>query len=175
MNFEFSPVQFGSLLLITGICFVVLWYMDHKTHLAIWKKDITDGELRTHRMILYSSYGLLAGLVLLAVSPIVALPLCIGCFISRLTHEFIDELHWHLPRCTERETLIHLGMWVSVQTGTFTLFVWGFAYQYQGFLELPWPFYVGFAAVAGAMGWIGHHEIFDYMDKPREINATEHA
>lgn len=158
---------FAIYTLILGAFFTVVWYLDHKTHLRIWREDICDGELRTHRMILYASWGLQLSLALMAVAPLLALPLFIGTFITRFTHEFMDELHWHLPRCTERETILHLLMWISINTGTAVMFIWGFFYQYEGMLSLPLYLLVPMGLVALAMSYIGNREIMDYKDVER--------
>lgn len=159
-----SPTYLATAIFISGAVFVSLWYLDHRTHKEIWKKDITDGELRTHRMILYASYGLMACLLLLAWFPLEVLPFLIACWITRTLHETLDELHWHLPRCTERETLIHLGMWITIHAGTLLTFYWGFFLHYRGFTELPVVLYVGLGLVFAAMMWTGHHEINNYKE-----------
>jgi hypothetical protein len=101
----------------------------------------------------------------MAWSPWAALPLFIGCWFTRTLHEFLDELHWHLPRCSERETLIHLGMWITIHAGTAVTFIWAFFLQYKGFAGLPVWMHVSFAALFGVFSWIGHHEIFAYIDR----------
>lgn len=166
-----TPLELGIAIAVSGVLFTVLWFFDHRTHLAIWKRDITDGELRTHRMILYASYALQASLVLMAFSPWLALPLFVGAWITRTVHETIDEIHWHLPRCTERETMIHLGMWITIHAGTTAMFIWGFFYRFAGIFDLPRPVLAIFGAVFLAMGAIGRSELFDYTDR----NAQEPA
>jgi hypothetical protein len=169
-----SPVELAIVVAISGVLFTVLWYFDHRTHLAIWQRDITDGELRTHRLILYASYALQASLVLMAWSPWIALPLFLGAWITRTVHEAIDEFHWHLPRCTEREALIHLGMWITIHAGTTAMFIWGFFYRFEGILGLPKPILVVFGAVFVAMGAIGRSELFEYTDRkpqPQELRS----
>jgi hypothetical protein len=154
--------HFAYGMLFFGIVFGIFWYIDHRTHLAIWKKDITDGELRTHRMILYASQGLMLSLLLMAWWPGQALFLFIGCWVTRTLHEFMDEIHWHLPRCSEKETLIHLVMWVCIHAGTAITFCWGFFRQYEGFELLALPVKIAFALIFVWYSWIGHHEVMDY-------------
>ncbi|MEQ1878673.1 MAG: hypothetical protein ABL958_18665 [Bdellovibrionia bacterium] len=162
---ELGPEPFAWQILIFGAGFGIFWYLDHLTHLRIWKKDITDGELRTHRMILYASYGLMGSLVLMRWIPWIVLPLFLGCWVTRTLHEFLDELTWHLPRCTERETLIHLAMWICIHAGTAVTFMWGFFLQFEGIETIHWLFYAGFGALFLTYSYIGHHEIFDYKVK----------
>ena len=66
----------------SGLVFCALWWLDHKTHEAIWRADILDGELRTHRLILFASWGLLGSLVLMGFNRWVALPLFVGCLVT---------------------------------------------------------------------------------------------
>ncbi len=164
---EVPPLYFALGMIAFGTGFGILWYIDHKTHLRIWQKDITDGELRTHRMILYSSYGLMFSLLLMAWLPWLALPLFIGCWVTRTLHEALDEMFWHLSRCTEFETLVHLGMWICIHTGTVITFIWGFFFQYQGFAQLPWLVHGCFAIIFIGYSYIGHHEIFDYKERAK--------
>lgn len=156
------PHHFAYGMLFFGFFFGVFWYLDHKTHLAIWKKDITDGELRTHRMILYTSYGLMLSLLLMTWWPGQALFLFLGCWVTRTLHEFMDELHWHLPRCSERETIIHMIMWICIHGGTAVTFAWGFFRQYDGFAELGWPIHAAFVLIFLGYSYIGNREIMDY-------------
>lgn len=132
----YSAEQFAFAIIVTGIIFTVFWYKDHLTHKKIWETEIDDGELRTHRMIFYASYGILLSTPFLASYPIIAIPIFFSCWITRLVHEGIDEFHWHLPRCTERETVLHLVMWISVHIGEALVFAWGAVYKFEGFMEL---------------------------------------
>lgn len=168
-----TPNQLAVAVLLSGMSFVALWYLDHKTHLTIWKRDITDGELMTHRMILYASYVLLGSLVLMAWLPGLALPLFVGAWVTRTLHEGIDELRWH-GRCTERETLIHLGMWVSVHMGTAAMFGWAWFFRYEGIQSLPFWMYPGFALTVGGMMVIGRRELLDYRG-PRDGSVIPEA
>lgn len=157
-----TAIQFASGMVFFGLLFGVLWFIDHRTHMQIWQKDITDGELRTHRMILYASYGLMFSLLLMAWVSWLALPLFIGCWVTRTLHETLDELHWHLPRCSEFETMVHLGMWICIHAGTFITFTWGFFFQYRGFADLPVWIHALFGLIFASYSYIGHHEIFAY-------------
>ncbi len=152
-------------ILFFGLVFTCAWYLDHKMHLKIWKKDISDGELRTHRMILYPSYGLLITLVLMRWFPYQVLPFFAGFWITRTLHEFLDELHWHLPRCSERETFIHLVMWIAVQGGIVASFIWGFFFQFKEIDSLPVYYYIGFTTFFIANSYIGYREINDYRSR----------
>lgn len=154
--------HFAYAMIFFGVVFGVFWYFDHKTHLAIWKKDITDGELRTHRMIMYASYVLMLSLLLMTWWPGLALFLFIGAWITRTLHEFLDEINWHLPRCSEKETLIHMVMWISIHAGTAVTFSWGFFRQYDGFAELGWPIHATFILVFLGYSYIGNREVMDY-------------
>ncbi len=159
---QLSAEMWATQILLFGAGFGIFWYLDHLTHLRIWKKDITDGELRTHRMILFASYGLMGSLFLMRWFPLAVLPIFIGCWVTRTLHEFLDELHWHLPRCTERETLIHVAMWIFIHAGTAVTFMWGFFLQFEGFEHLHWLFYLGFGSLFLFYTYVGHHEMFDY-------------
>jgi hypothetical protein len=161
---QLQPLHLALAVLASGVAFTVLWYVDHRTHLAIWRRDIGDGELRTHRMILYASWVLLGGLVLAAWAPGLALPLVIGAWLTRTLHEGLDEVKWH-GRCSERETLVHLGMWISVHAGTAALFIWAFYFRYRGLGELPVIVWLGFGAVFVAMTWIGQRELVGYREE----------
>lgn len=154
-------------IVISGVTFCYLWYLDHQTHLNIWKTDIQDGELRTHRMILYASYGLALGLLLMVWFKWFGLCLFLASFLTRLVQESIDEFVWHRSRCTERETLLHLGMWVSVYVGSFSLGIWGVFFDYRDFWNVPTPLHLGMLAIAVTMGIIGHREMNDYAPEHR--------
>jgi hypothetical protein len=144
--------------LFAGTVFTVLWYLDHRTHVRIGARDLGDRELRTHRMILYASYGLQLSFIGFAWFPLETLPVFIGFYITRTLHEFIDETRFHTERCTETETLLHLGMWITIQTGIATLFIWGFFYRYEGIGSLPLPVLVAYGILTLFLVWIGHQE-----------------
>ncbi len=164
---QIPAFQYSMGIILFGSIFGVLWFVDHRTHLMIWQKDISDGELRTHRMILYASYGLMFSLLLMAWFPILALPLFIGCWVTRTLHETMDEMFWHLPRCSEFETLVHLGMWICIHAGTFTVFIWGFFFQYKGFGELSALIHILFAIIFLVYSYIGKHELTDYVERKK--------
>lgn len=159
---QISPETFASLILLFGILFGILWFLDHQTHLRIWKKDIKDGELLTHRLILYASYGLMAALFLMAWWPLLALPLFLGCWITRTTQEAIDEFRWHVDRCTEYESLLHLFMWITIHAGTAITFMWGFFLQFKGIGSLPIAFHLVFAVLFVFYSYIGQKELTQY-------------
>ncbi len=156
---------FAIVILVTGALFAAFWYLDHLTHLEIWRQDITDGELKTHRMILYASYALMLSLGIFAISPWLGLPIFVGAWITRTLHETIDEFKWHLPRCTERETLIHLVMWITIHAGTAATFLWGFFWQYEGFGELSIFYRLGFAVLFVLYSVVGHLELTSYKTR----------
>ena len=170
--FNFHPIYASWGVIILGSIFSCAWYMDHLTHKKIWEEDITDSELRTHRMILYASWGLQLSLALFAVNRFIALPIFIGSLITRFVHEAIDELKFHVDRCDERETLIHLVMWLTINSGTALVFLWGFFFQYKGFSELPIYHYILWGIIFIVMGYIGNREIMDYKGKERKSGRT---
>jgi hypothetical protein len=171
---DVTPEQLSLTVLLSGISFSALWYLDHRTHERIWENEISDGELRTHRMILYASWVLLGSLVLMAWWPGIALPMFIGAFVTRTLHEGIDELRWHV-RCTERETLIHLGMWICVHTGTAAMFLWAWVHRYAGLADLPLWIWIGYGVILVAISAIGHREVVGYRTRtqPRAARAVE--
>lgn len=162
---QISPLVWANEILLCGVVFGVFWFWDHKTHMEIWKKDISDGELRTHRMILYSSYGLMVCLILFRWFSIEVLPFFLGFWFTRTVHEFMDELHWHLPRCSEKETLIHLVMWIFIHTGTAVTFIWGYFTQFKGLESLPLFYHIGFISLFLVYSYIGHHEAVGYKSR----------
>jgi hypothetical protein len=105
-----------------------------------------------------SSYGLQLSLIGFAWYPLHTLPFFVAFYVTRTLHEAIDEVKWHLDRCTERETLFHLGMWISIQGGIATLFIWGFFYRYEGVWTLPRPVLAAYALLAACLAWIGNRE-----------------
>jgi hypothetical protein len=155
---EISPIYWSSLVLISATIFTVFWILDARTHKELVHIDITDKELQTHRNILAVSMLMEASLVLMFWFPKQMLPLFIAFFITRTVHEFIDELHFHVDRCSANETTLHLAMWVSVLTKTFAMLFWGFFTQFNGILELPIAYYIWGIIVFGAMGLISMSE-----------------
>lgn len=157
MNFieHINPVFFATAILSSATAFTIVWFLDSLTHGKLVKIDITDKELQTHRVILATSVLMEVSLVLMFWYNIEMLPFFAAFFITRTVHEFIDELHWHTDRCSAYESFLHLGMWVSVLSKTFLMFMWGFFTQYKGFTELHIGFYIWGVLVVGSMGLIG--------------------
>ncbi|MFY0688762.1 MAG: hypothetical protein JXQ90_16430 [Cyclobacteriaceae bacterium] len=139
---ETSPMYFAVAALISGTIFCVLWLLDSIIHGKIVDDEITGSELQTHRNILAASLLMEIALVAMYWFPIEALPFFIAFFLTRTAHEFIDELHWHANRCSQYESMLHLGMWVSILSQTAILFMWGFFSSYNGILALPVYMYV---------------------------------
>jgi len=153
-----DPIDFALVILFAATLFTLLWGFDSLTHKKLVEIDITDKELQTHRNILLSSLLMEISLVLMFWNPWVLLPFFIAFFITRLTHEFIDELHYHTDRCDSYENYLHLGMWGSVLTKTFGMFVWGFFLQYKGVLDLPIYIYIWGGILVISMAIIGFFE-----------------
>ncbi len=136
-NYNFNPTLLALGVLVSATVFTILWLLDSLTHAKLVQIDITDKELQTHRNIMLTSILMEFSLVIMYWFRLEALPLFIAFFITRTAHEFIDELHYHANRCSPYESYLHLGMWVSVLTKTFFMFIWGFFYAYKGILDLP--------------------------------------
>lgn len=149
-----DPFYWALLILIAATAFTIIWLFDSRTHGELVKVDITDKELQTHRNILMASFLMELSLVLMYWSPILMLPLFIAFFITRLVHEFIDELHFHTDRCTKYESTLHLGMWVTVLTKTGAMFIWGFFTQFEGVLDLPIYMYISAGIVLISMSYV---------------------
>ena len=154
----FQPMAFAILILASATVFTLLWGFDALTHKKLVEHDITDSELQTHRNILLASVLMEISLITMFWNPLVSLPFFIAFFITRYSHEFIDELHYHTDRCKPYENYLHIGMWVTVLTKTFGMFIWGFFFQYEGFLELPIYIHLWTLIAFGAMGIIGFFE-----------------
>lgn len=137
-----TPLFWAIAILSSGTVFAILWSLDAITHEKLVQVDITDQELQAHRNILTVSFLMEISLLAMFWSPIGALPFFIAFFITRTIHEFIDELNFHVKRCTPYETYLHLGMWMSVLVKTFSMFIWGFFSGYSGLLELPFFCYI---------------------------------
>jgi hypothetical protein len=153
-----EPMDWALIILISSTVFTVLWSLDALTHKKIAHIDLTDKELQTHRNILLASVLMEASLVGMFWLPGLMLPLFVAFFITRTAHEFIDELHYHTGRCTPYETYLHLGMWVTVLTKTFAMFIWGFFYQFKGIEDLSWTLYCWAAIVFLSMNLISYFE-----------------
>lgn len=138
--------------------FTILWGLDALTHKKLVEADLTDKELQTHRQILVASFLMEISLVLVFWFGYAMLPFFISFFIVRTVHEFIDELHFHVKRCTPYESYLHLGMWMSVLVKTSALVMWGFGSRYDGFVELPIFYYCWMAIVLAVMSFISYKE-----------------
>jgi hypothetical protein len=155
---DVTPMQWALMTLSAGTVFTIFWILDALTHKELVKVDITDRELQTHRNILAASMLMELSLVLMYWSPWLMLPLFIAFFITRLVHEFIDELHFHTDRCSKYESTLHLGMWISVLSKTGAMFMWGFFTQFDGVLELPMYMYVWGGIIFLTMGYVSFVE-----------------
>ncbi len=149
-----SPFQLGLITLISATVFTIIWALDSKTHGKLVKIDVTDKELQTHRNILVASFLMEFSLVLMYWNQWLALTLFIASFVTRIVHEFIDELHFHTDRCSIYESRLHLGMWISILTKTSAMFIWGFFMQYDGILELPIFMYLWAVIIFLTMSYI---------------------
>jgi hypothetical protein len=139
---DISPLYFAISALLTGTIFCILWLFDSIKHGQIVDEEITGSELQTHRNILVASLLMEVSLLAMFWFPFEALPFFIAFFVTRTAHEFIDELHWHADRCSQYESMLHLGMWVAILSQTAILFIWGFFTQFEGVLDLPWLLYI---------------------------------
>ena len=141
---------FAPLILGSATVFTLFWGLDAATHAKLAHVDITDRELTTHRIILATSFAMVLSLVLMYWWPVAMLPVFIGSFITRTVHEFLDEQHYHMDRCTPYESMLHLFMWMAILTNTAAMFMWGFFTQYKGVETLPVVYYVwaGILAIA---------------------------
>jgi hypothetical protein len=143
-------------ILISATVFLVAWYFDSKMHGEIAGRDITDRELQTHRLILIPSVLMEVTLVFMYfINPWYLLPPFLAFYLTRTVQEGIDELHFHVDRCTPYESYLHLIMWCSVHTKTFFMFIWGFFFQFQGVESLPVFLYPLFLIIFSFMGLIG--------------------
>jgi len=155
---DVHTLTFPLLALTAGTVFTVFWFLDSRTHAKLVHTDITDPELRTHRVLILASGLMEFSLILMYWFRWEALALFSAAFITRTAHEFMDELKFHIDRCTFGETMYHLIMWISVLTKTFVLFIWGFFFRYEGITELPVWMYVWAIIAVGCMGIISLKE-----------------
>lgn len=142
---ETAPVVWATIILASATLFTIFWSLDAVTHKKLAQIDISDNEFQTHRTILIASLFMEGSLVLMFWFQEIMLPFFIAFFITRLVHEFIDELKYHADRCTPYESNLHLGMWMSVLIKTATMFMWGYFTAFDGVLDLP----IGFILWAG--------------------------
>lgn len=152
---QINPVFFATAILCSATVFTIVWFLDSITHGKLVTVDITDKELQTHRIILSTSVLMELSLLLMYWFNLEMLPFFAAFFITRTVHEFIDELHWHTSRCSRYESFLHLGMWISVLSKTFLMFIWGFFTQYKGVTELHTGFFIWGIAIVISMGLIG--------------------
>jgi hypothetical protein len=150
--------EFALAILCSATLFAIFWLLDSRTHGKLVKVDITDKELQTHRIILLTSVLMEGSLVLFFWSDILILPLFLAFFITRTVHEFIDELHWHANRCSAYESMLHLGMWISILANTFFMFIWGFFTHYKELAELNVVYFIWAFLVAVGIFLIGLKE-----------------
>ncbi|MCT4579901.1 MAG: hypothetical protein N4A35_00665 [Flavobacteriales bacterium] len=154
ISFEY----WAFLILTSATIFSLLWGLDAVTHKRLVEIDITDKELQTHRNILIASGFMELSLVIMYWWDIEVLPFFIAALVVRLTHEFIDELHFHTDRCTPYESNLHLGMWITVFIKTVSMFIWGFFTNYEGIDQLPFFYYVWGVVVLIVMAYISFVE-----------------
>ncbi|MEX1002402.1 MAG: hypothetical protein WDZ35_09840 [Crocinitomicaceae bacterium] len=148
------PIYWATVVLVSASLFTLFWSLDAITHKKIAQTDLTDQELQTHRNILLASLFMELSLVLMFWFQQAMLPFFIAFFITRLVHEFIDELKYHSDRCTAYESYLHLGMWMAVLIKTGALFIWGYFTAYEGVLSLPFIYYIWAAVVFLIMGYV---------------------
>lgn len=137
-----TPSMWALIILSSATIFTILWFMDALTHKKLVGHEITEKELNTHRILIGTSVLMELSLVLMYWSSILALPLFVASFLTRTAHEFIDELYFHMDRCSNRETALHLGMWLSVLVKTSAMFIWGFFSNYVGIESLSFWFFL---------------------------------
>lgn len=159
MMTQINATYFAFAILMSATIFVIAWSLDAITHTRLVKIDITDKELQTHRILILSSGLMELCLVLMYWFDVEILPVFIAALVTRTAHEFIDELRYHTARCTFRETLLHLIMWISVISKTSFLFIWGFFTHYKGIEKLHPAFYIwgiliiGFMSITSIKEW----------------------
>jgi hypothetical protein len=150
--------EFALVILCSATLFAIFWLLDSLTHGKLVKIEITEKELQTHRIILLTSICMEVSLVLFFWFDVLALPIFLAFFITRTVHEFIDELHWHTDRCSAYESMLHLGMWISILTNTFSMFLWGFFTHYRGWTELNVVYFIWAFIVVVCIFFIGLKE-----------------
>ena len=158
MIHDIPNIVWVIIILCSATCFTLFWFFDSLTHQKIAETDITDQELQVHRNILIVSLLMELSFVFAYWFGYAILPLFIAVFITRTMYEFIDELKFHTSRCTSKESLLHLGMWISVLSKTTGLFIWSFILKYDGLFELPIVVYVWGILIIGIMTYISFKE-----------------
>ncbi len=155
-----DPQILALLILICSSVFVVAWGYDAYTHAGIAKQDISDPELKTHRILILSSGMLQFTLLLFYWFDIEVLPIFLALLLTRTIHEVIDEVRYHQERCSFFETVLHFIMWISILSQIGFLFYWGFFFHYQGLATLPSLYFVWGLLLVVLMGLIGLKEWF---------------
>ncbi|MEN9743371.1 MAG: hypothetical protein RLZZ65_1176 [Bacteroidota bacterium] len=156
---QVAPEVLSLLILIVSTIFVGAWALDAHTHAGIAHQDISDPELKTHRILILSSGLMQFTLLLFYWFDVEVLPFFIALIFTRTIHEVIDEVRYHQERCTFYETILHFVMWISIISQVGFLFYWGFFFHYKGLETLPvyhivWAFVlVVLMALIGAKEW----------------------
>jgi len=160
-----DPQILALLILICSSVFVMAWGYDAYTHAGIAKQDISDPELKTHRILILSSGMLQFTLLLFYWFDIEVLPIFLALLLTRTIHEVIDEVRYHQERCSFFETVLHFIMWISILSQIGFLFYWGFFFHYKGLASLPLLYIVWSLLLVSAMGFIGLKEWFLGLEK----------
>lgn len=157
---QVAPETLSLLILIVSTIFVVVWALDAYTHAGIAHHDISDPELKTHRILILSSGLLQFTLLLFYWFDVEVLPFFIALFFTRTVHEVIDEVRYHQERCTFYETILHFVMWISIISQVGFLFYWGYFFHYKGLESLPLFHVVWGLVLVALMGLISTKEWF---------------
>lgn len=166
---ELNSVAWALIVLVSGSSFTLFWFLDSLMHAGLDDTPITERELVTHRILIGTSLFMEASLVAMFWFPLLALPFFIATFLTRLAHEFIDELHFHMNRCTPRETFLHVVMWLSIQIKTFAMLIWGFKYQFRGVEDLHPVLYVWAGITFLFMAYTSYKEWFQKVERDLSI------
>lgn len=167
---DIAPTTFANCILVLGFLLTVIWGIDHRIHLRIWKHDISDAENRNHRMILLSSWALQGAIVFLYWFPIVASPFVFALWMLRLTYELIDEFVWHATRCELVETMCHGTMLVITNCGTFLVFVWGAFFHFHGLIDLHPTYFILITLIVAIQTSIGIHVMINFNPENRNCH-----
>jgi hypothetical protein len=155
-----APESISLLILIVSTIFVGAWALDAYTHAGIAHHDISDPELKTHRILILSSGLMQFALMLFYWFDVEVLPFFIALFFTRTVHEVIDEVRYHQERCTFYETILHFVMWISIISQVGFLFYWGYFFHYKGLETLPLFHIVWGLVLVALMGLISTKEWF---------------
>jgi hypothetical protein len=134
---DLNPLTLAYVAIISLTLFTLAWWGDSQFHQVYRKVYVPDPEVHTHRLILLSSFIMLLSIGFIVISPSVAYPVFLASYLTRTIHEFIDELKYHTERCTLKESLLHLAMWITVHTKTWALFFWASLFHFEGWSTLP--------------------------------------